>query len=130
MNVPTDIILYRQVKKEADKIYMKPSAYKSGYIVKKYKSLGGNYTGKKSTEGLTSWFREDWKDVATHKMPDGTIMLGATHGASYPVYRPTKRVNKNTPLLVSEIDPKNLKKQIKLKQKIKGNSNLPPFIEK
>ena len=115
MNVPTDIILYRQVKKEADKIYMKPSAYKSRYIVKKYKSLGGNYTGKKSTEGLTSWYKEKWLDVGNK---------------GYPVYRPTKRVNKNTPLLVSEIDPKNLKKQIKLKQKIKGNSNLPPFIEK
>ena len=115
MNVPTDIILYRQVKKEADKIYMKPSAYKSGYIVKKYKSLGGNYAGKKSTEGLTSWYKEKWLDVGNK---------------GYPVYRPTKRVNKNTPLLVSEIDPKNLKKQIKLKQKIKGNSNLPPFIEK
>ena len=115
MNVPTDIILYRQVKKEADKIYMKPSAYKSGYIVKKYKSLGGTYTGKKTTEGLTSWYKEKWLDVGNK---------------GYPVYRPTKRVNKNTPLLVSEIDPKNLKKQIKLKQKIKGNSNLPPFIEK
>ena len=115
MNVPTDPILYNQVKKEADKIYMKPSAYKSGYIVKKYKSLGGTYTGKKTTEGLTSWYKAAWMDVGNK---------------GYPVYRPTKRVNKNTPLLVSEIDPKNLKKQIALKQKIKGTSNLPPFIEK
>ena len=121
MNVPTDPILYNQVKKEADKIYMKPSAYKSGYIVKKYKSLGGTYTGKKTTEGLTSWYKAAWMDVG--KRSDSRQSL-------YPVYRPTKRVNKNTPLLVSEIDPKNLKKQIALKQKIKGNSNLPPFIEK
>jgi hypothetical protein len=31
----------------ADKIYSKPSAYKSGYIVKKYKELGGTYSGDK-----------------------------------------------------------------------------------
>jgi hypothetical protein len=49
---------------------------------------------------------------------------------SYPVYRPTVRVNKQTPLLVSEIDPKNLKQQIKLKQKIKGEKNLPKFLKK
>jgi hypothetical protein len=27
----------------ADKIYEKSSAYKSGYIVKKYKEMGGRY---------------------------------------------------------------------------------------
>jgi hypothetical protein len=46
----------------------------------------------------------------------------------YPVYRPTKRINKNTPLTVFEIDKKNLQKQIKLKQIIRGNKNLPKFI--
>ena len=127
MPTPIDKDLYNKVKLEADKVYSKPSAYKSGFIVKKYKSLGGKYAGKKENKGLTAWYKEDWMDVATHKMPDGTRMPGATHGASYPVYRPTKRVNKNTPLTVSEIDPVNLKEQIKLKQKIKGDSNLPPF---
>jgi hypothetical protein len=32
-----------------------------------------------------------------------------------------------TPLTVHEINPSNLKKQIALKQMIKGKSNLPPF---
>jgi hypothetical protein len=35
--------LYDRVKKEVDKIYTKPSAYKSGFIVKRYKELGGKY---------------------------------------------------------------------------------------
>ena len=35
--------LYDFVKNEADKIYKKSSAYKSGYIVKRYKQLGGRY---------------------------------------------------------------------------------------
>lgn len=50
--------------------------------------------------------------------------------SGYPVFRPTKKITKETPLLVSEIDKKNLKKQIELKQKIKGSKNLKPFKKK
>jgi hypothetical protein len=48
-------------------------------------------------------------------------------GKDYPVYRPTKKVSKTTPLTVSEIDPHQLKEQIALKQVIRGKKNLPPF---
>jgi len=114
MNVPTNMTLYNRVKQQADKIYTKPSAYKSGYIVKKYKELGGTYTGKKTSSGLTAWYKEKWSDVG---------------GKEYPVYRPTKRINKKTPLTVNEINPKNLKDQIALKQIYKGKKNLPPFLK-
>jgi hypothetical protein len=43
MPIIVDKDLYNYVKNEADKIYKKSSAYKSGYIVKKYKELGGRY---------------------------------------------------------------------------------------
>jgi len=115
MNIPNDTKLYNKVKREADKIYQKPSAYKSGYIVKKYKELGGTYSGKKTSSGLTSWYKEKWTDIGNK---------------NYPVYRPTIKVNNQTPLLVSEIDPKNLKTQIALKQIYKGKKNLPPFLPK
>jgi hypothetical protein len=115
MSYPIDKPLYEKVKKMADKIYDKPSAYKSGYIVKTYKQMGGRYLGSSKDIGLDRWFKEDWTDVGNQM---------------YPVYRPTKKVNKNTPLTIQEIDPKNLKKQIKLKQKIKGTKNLPPFKSK
>jgi hypothetical protein len=104
--------LYDKVKMHADQIYKKPSAYKSGYIVKTYKQLGGTYTNDKKDKPLKRWFNEKWKDIGNEK---------------YPAYRPTIRVNKKTPLLPSEIEPKQLNKQIKLKQKIKGNKNLPKF---
>jgi hypothetical protein len=104
--------LYDSVKAEADKIYKKPSAYKSGYIVKTYKSRGGRYENDNKPRNLGRWFQEEWKDIG---------------GSNYPVYRPTKRINKSTPLTASEIDPIQAKKQIELKQKIKGNKNLPPF---
>jgi hypothetical protein len=117
MNVPLDKNLYERVKREADIVYNKPSAYKSGWLVKRYLELGGKYSDntKNNNQGLTRWFKEDWKDIG-HK--------------AYPVYRPTRRISKATPLTVGEIDKKNLKEQIKLKQKIKGASNLPAFKKK
>jgi len=107
--------LYQQVKDAADIIYEKPSAYKSGFIVKKYKELGGTYSGKKDNKGIGRWFKEEWKDVGNKE---------------YPVFRPTKIVTKDTPLTPEEIKPSNLKKQIALKQEIKGDANLPPFEPK
>jgi hypothetical protein len=104
--------LYDRVKAYADTVYKKPSAYKSGFIVKTYKEHGGTYSDVKGKKPLKQWFQERWMDVGDK---------------SYPVYRPTVKVNKSTPLTVSEIDPDNLKEQIELKQKIKGKQNLPPF---
>jgi hypothetical protein len=112
MAIPKDMKLYNKVKSEADKIYKKPSAYKSGYIVKKYKELGGQYLEDNKPKNLKRWFQEKWTDVG---------------GKEYPVYRPTRKF-KNSPLTVNEIDPKNLREQIALKQKIKGKKNLPPFL--
>lgn len=105
MPVIDDIKLYEAVKKYAETIYKKPSAYRSGFIVKTYKQLGGSYTDDNKPKKLKEWYNSNWKDIG-----DG----------EYPVYRPTVRVNKSTPLTVQEIDPSNLKKQIILKQKIKG----------
>ena len=48
----------------------------------------------------------------------------------YPVYRPTVKVSKKTPLTVGEISRSNMKEQIKEKQIIKGNKNLKPFKKK
>jgi hypothetical protein len=115
MPIIKDINLYNKVKKMADDIYKKNSAYKSGYIVKKYKELGGQYIDDNKEKNLKRWFNEDWKDIGNLK---------------YPVYRPTKRINNKTPLLINEINKENLKEQIKLKQKIKGEKNLPKFKSK
>ena len=107
--------IYERAKAKADEVYKKPSAYKSGYIVKTYTQMGGRYGEDNKEKNLKRWFEEKWQDVG-HK--------------SYPVYRPTIRVNKKTPLIVSEIDKKDLAQKIKLKQKIKGTKNLPPFQNK
>ena len=109
--MPTDPTLYSKAKQIADKTYSKPSAYKSGFIQKKYKEMGGKYKDD-GERPLERWFEEDWRDIGNKQ---------------YPVYRPTKRVSKKTPLTATEIDSKQAVKQIALKQKIKGKSNLPPF---
>jgi len=115
MPIVLDTELYNSIKQKADKLYSKPSAYKSGWIVKTYKQNGGRYKDDNQPKNLKRWFKEKWEDVG-HK--------------EYPVYRPTKRVNKHTPLTVDEIDKTNLQKQIKQKQIIKINSNLQPFKPK
>jgi hypothetical protein len=108
--------LYQYAKALADEKYIKSSAYKSGYIVKKYKELGGRYEDDNKEKDLKRWFKEKWKDVGNKE---------------YPVYRPTVKVNKQkTPLTPKEIDTKNLKEQIERKQIIKGKKNLEPFIKK
>ena len=107
--------LYEKAKAVADMKYSKPSAYKSGFIVKTYKQLGGTYSDDAKPKNLQRWFASQWADVG---------------GMKYPVYRPTVRLDKNTPLLASEIDPKNLREQIIRKQRYKGNKNLPPFKKK
>ena len=104
--------LYERAKQIADSKYSKPSAYKSGFIVKTYKELGGKYADDGKPKNLKRWFKEQWADVG-HDL--------------YPVYRPTIKVSLKTPKLVSEINPLHLQSQIKLKQKIKGKKNLPPF---
>lgn len=107
--------LYGLVKQYADLFYKKPSAYKSAYIQRLYQQLGGTYTEDFKPKKLKQWFDERWADIGQK---------------DYPVFRPSVRVNKSTPLTVQEIDPKNLKEQIIKKQKIKGKKNLPPFRKK
>ena len=110
---PTNKKLWNDLKLEIFAKYKKNSAYRSGALVKAYKEAGGTFYNKKNPKvGLSRWFAEEWKDIG---------------GLDYPVYRPTKRITKETPLTISEIDKTQLKKQIKLKQKIKGESNLPKF---
>jgi len=115
MPTPVDTELYDAVKQRSNTIYSKPSAYKSGWIVRTYKSLGGEYREDNQPKKLKQWFKEKWTDVADKDQ--------------YPVLRPTVRVNKTTPLTVAEIDPTDLKKQIETKQKIKGKT-LSPFLKK
>ena len=93
--------LYEKAKQLADQIYKKPSAYKSGFIVKKYKELGSRYGDDDEPKNLKRWFKEKWGDVGNK---------------SYPVYRPSVRISNKTSLTKNEIDPQNLNQQIFFKK--------------
>jgi len=117
MPEPLDKELYEQVRKYADLVYDKPSAYKSGFIVKTYKEYGGKYKGKPDNEGLDRWFDEKWEDIGDDE-------------DKYPTFRPTIRVSDKTPITKGELDYDEKRKKIKEKQKIKGRKNLQPFVSK
>lgn len=109
-NIPRDKELYEKIKKEITDKY-KPSAYRSGLIVKKYKEEyeGKNaYKGKKKTDkGLSRWFDEVWLnqrgEVGYKKKGD--------------IYRPTKRISKDTPTTFKELSKKEIEKAMKEKKK-------------
>lgn len=113
MPKPLDLHIYERAKEIVYSQYNKPSAYRSGALIKKYKEMGGTFAGKKSSGKLKRWFDEKWTDIGNE---------------AYPVYRPTIRIDVDTPLTASEIDAQHAQEQIKLKQKIKGSKNLPPFM--
>ena len=114
MAIPTDQKMYDRVKARIYKKYPKHSAYRSGLLVKEYKAAfkkkHGNkspYQGKKKkNEGISRWMKEKWRnqrgEVGYKKKGD--------------VYRPTKRITKDTPATFKEISKKELKKAQKEKK--------------
>ena len=113
MNVPNDKKMYNRIKKAIYKKNPKHSAYRSGIIVKTYKKKFGNkygkkkpYKGKKTQkQGLQRWFKEKWVNQR------GKI------GYKYKndIYRPSKRITKNTPVTHKELTKKQIKRARKEK---------------
>lgn len=104
--------IYEKAKQIADRTYKTHGAYKSAFLVKKYKELGGEYADDGKPHELTRWLQEKWQDVA---------------GLPYPVYRPTVKVSKETPLTASEISADSLARNAVLKQIYQNEKNVPPF---
>ena len=50
-NEPLDMKLYNDIKDRVWKMYDKPSAYRSGMLVKLYREAGGKYSGDKDEKG-------------------------------------------------------------------------------
>ena len=102
MPTPTNKALY--AKARAKYSSMKHSAYKSSLVVKAYKKMGGGYSGAKPKKtGLTRWHKEDWRTQ------DGKKTYNGKKGK---IFRPTKRVTKDTPTTMKELTPAQKKKAI------------------
>lgn len=108
MPVATDEKLYEKVKSDLFKKYTKPSAYRSGLLVQKYKEeyvkkhKNHNYYtgGSKETSNLKRWFDEKWRS------DKGTV--GYKNKSD--VYRPTVRINNKTPTTFKELTPSQIKR--------------------
>ena len=108
MPEPKNKKLYEEVKDEIYAKHKKHSAYRSGLVVQEYKKRGGTYIGKKDDEkGLGRWYREKWVNTR-----------GET-GYKYKndIYRPTVRVNKDTPTTHKELSETQIKNAQKEKAK-------------
>ena len=104
---PSDMKLYKKVKKEIYKKYKKHSAYRSGHLVREYKKqyakkYGKNsdpYIGKKTKKrGLKRWFNEKWVNQR------GKV------GYKYDndIYRPSIRITDKTPITHDELSKKEI----------------------
>jgi len=107
-NIPTDQKLYNSIKEHIYAKIPQHSAYRSGLVVKKYKtefakkypSSYSPYQGKENySKGLHRWFAEEWRNQR------GEV------GYKYPsdVYRPTKRVTSKTPITFTELTDKRIR---------------------
>ena len=114
VNKPNDQKMYNRIKASVVKANPKHSAYRSGQIVKKYKTAYkkkyGNkspYTGNKAKGTLTRWYKEKWSNQRG----------GSGYKKKGDVYRPTKRISKKTPATFKELSKKQIANAIKEKKR-------------
>ena len=104
---PKDKKLYESVKRRVYAEMPKHSAYRSGKLVQEYKKAyqrkygsGEAYSGRKSGSDLKRWFKEDWRTQSGSK----------TYQKKGDVFRPTKRVSKETPTTFGELSRRQIRK--------------------
>lgn len=110
---PNDKQLYNKVKNEINMKY-KPSAYRSGLLVqqykkeyiKKYKRNDAYIGDKPELSNLTRWFQERWRN-----------QRGETgYNINGDIYRPTIRINQQTPITFSELTKSQIERAKKEKK--------------
>jgi hypothetical protein len=137
MSKPLDKKLYEKVKSLANKKFTSKSGiYRSSWIVKEYKRLGGKYSGKRpsiKSPGLRRWYKEKWVDLNRPvKNSNGKVIGYKSCGrssvkrskAKYPLCRPSKRVTSLTPKTYKQLNKRSLNKAKKQKSIVRGSKNI------
>tara|TARA_Y100001973_G_C5166266_1_gene316329 strand:+ start:334 stop:741 length:408 start_codon:yes stop_codon:yes gene_type:complete len=116
---------YNKAKKIADDTHKKNSAYKSLFLLKTYKDLGGKINQKSEKKsGTTVWLKEKWKNLSgvvagKTKLKDAPACgnRDKNQGKNKTICRPTVKVNKETVKLAQNYSKEQLKKAQKIKNK-------------
>jgi hypothetical protein len=116
--------LHDKIKREADKIFEKNSAYKSMYINKEYKKAGGKVKSDKK-DNLSRWRRERWVNLSpyveglTNDIKKYECGERPENQKGNSICRPSVKVNKDTPKLAQNFTKSQIKKAYEIKQKNK-----------
>lgn len=113
MSIPENVLnkeLYKKAKKIADEKYKRHSAYKSMFLVKTYKDMGGKYSGKKETKGVSRWNKEKWVQVLPYLEQNKKIVCGS--GSNKKGCRPTVKVDDKTPSTIDMLVKKHGKNKM------------------
>ena len=123
MPQPKDKQLHEKIKNEITNKY-KASAYRSGFIVRKYKEEyykkhknNNAYSGDRNNSNLKRWFDEKWRNQNK----------GIGYTKKGDVYRPTIRINSKTPTTFNELTQQQIKRaqqEKKTKGRVKNFSKL------
>lgn len=132
MSKPKNIELYNIVKNIANIIFKaKTGMYRSMYISKLYTNLGGVYDKPKPKNSKSSiWLREKWIDLNNPIKQNGKIIGYQKCGSKniqndkYPLCRPSRIINKDTPQIYQSISKKRIKEVNKRKQLLKDSGNI------
>jgi len=119
MSMDKNSSIYKKALQKANDVYgEKSSIYRSSYIVKTYKDLGGKISPKRSKQqsktrrngdeprkGLLRWFKEEWVQVVPYLKDNKIIECGGVHMNKSPgkACRPLHRVTKDTPITIDEL---------------------------
>lgn len=102
MSLPSNERLYAKVKRDISKSYGDTtSVFRSMAIVKEYIKRGGTYVGKKRPSLTKKWLREEWIDVLSH-LKGVKKKCGSSERRQH-ACRPSKRVDRSTPLTIHEV---------------------------
>lgn len=109
--------LWDEARKQADDVYARPSAYKSMYISKVYKRIGGKYKTKtkpsKTGERTEKWLKEEWIQIKPYVEDGKEIACGRSDGKPN-ACRPKKNVKGGeNNITISEIVRKFGKKTVR-----------------
>jgi hypothetical protein len=127
MSEPVNKALYEKSKRMATEKFTSPTgAYRSMWIVRQYKKMGGTYTRRKNSSKLERWRKEMWVDLNQQNGKGGYERCGHknTQNNKYPLCRPSKTISKDTPRKYQDINESSIRKANIEKQKIREKGNI------